>query len=193
VADTEGDEDMDKAAICKALGIAEDSTQEQITAAIAAQGAKLGNETEAKTALTAELQAQKERVVELERAAEEKRKEEAKDLVEAYIKAGRIAPASRERAQTLALSDRESFYAVYGKEEEPGQAVAPVGTVSEPDQATQPGSSGTGLSETEIAACTKMGISPERFEQEKQRRESKGLLNSRADLPDSRDRFIPVQ
>jgi len=104
-----------------------------------------------------------------------KREKEAKDMVERYIAAGRITPASRERAEKMALADLDSFHEVYGKPDEPGQAVVPMGDVASPEAQDQAASSqAPTLEEGELAVCSKLGISPERYAEIKASKEAKG-------------------
>jgi hypothetical protein len=131
---------VDRKKLCQMLGLPETATDEDIEKAIKAKDSaatRAGADAQAMAAQkAAEAKAAQDRVAQLEREKKERELKEAKDLTEAYIKAGRIAPASRERACKMAIEDRESFYALYGKEDEPGRAVVPMGAVASADPAS---------------------------------------------------------
>lgn len=137
---------VDRKAICKVLGLPETATDEEITKALEAQkslAAKASADAQALSATKTEadrvaLEAQKaqERIAALEAEKKQRELKDAEGAVEAYIKAGRIAPASRVNATELCLRDRASFELQYGKPSEPGRAVVPLGAVASPDPAT---------------------------------------------------------
>lgn len=173
---------VDRKTICTALGLPETATDQEISKAIEA-GKVLSAKAQADADRVAlEAKTAQDRVLALEAEKKARAEAEAKDLVERYIKAGRLAPASRELAITLALNDRASFELQYGKVDEPRPAVVPMATT--PAATPQPGipSSAT-LTEAERAVCSASGIDPEKFAAERDRRASKGILGMHRSVP----------
>jgi len=181
------DDTMSLKSIALSLDLPEDATAEQINSAIAAQ--KQAAETaEAKATEAKALADQKAQEAEaLEAEKKERELQSAKDAVESYIKAGRIAPNSRDKAVELYLQDHDTFEQLYGKPDEPGKPAVPLGQVATAPEAPQAAGGAPGLTPEEVAFCQKMQLEPGRFALEKQRRRDKGLLNGRADLPDEPD------
>jgi len=167
------DDTMSLKEIALSLGLPETATADEIKTAIATR------EQEKKQAEQKALQAQQtadeskgaqERVAELEAEKKERELKAVQDLTEAYVKAGRIAPASRERACKMALEDRESFYGLYGKEAEPGEAVVPMGVAPAEPANQVPGYSAAALSDQEQDAISKMRPRLERLAQKRSKR-----------------------
>jgi hypothetical protein len=202
------EDDVERKMICKVLGLPETATDQEIEKALESQKALAAQATTGAQALTAaktetdrvalEAKTAKDRILALEAEKKAAAEREAKDLVEAYVKAGRIAPASRTSAENLALGDRASFETLYGKPSEPGRAVVPMGAVATPDPASfqstfTPGASGT-LTDEDRDAIEKLRprleaaaqkrakrtgkpcTAEECFLEEKARRTKKGIL-----------------
>jgi len=161
--------------IALSLGLPETASADEIKTAIAAtkKAAETAG-TESKT--LAEQKAEEARIAteKLEALEKEKKERELKDaqtLVEAYIAANRISPASRERAVQLALGDRASFDQLYGAVDEPGQAVVPMSDVAPAEPAHQmAGDGGTPLSDDEMDVIAKMRPRLERLAQKQSKR-----------------------
>jgi len=177
----EGDGEMDKATICKKLGIPENTPDEVVLQKMEehAQAAGLAG-TDARAladAQAAQSKAEDEAKVaqakadDLEKERKERELQDAQGLVEAYIKANRIAPASREQAVQLALGDRASFDTLYGTPDKPGAAVVPMGAVAPGEPAHQmAGDGGTPLSDGEMDVIAKMRPRLERLAQKQSKR-----------------------
>jgi phage I-like protein len=163
-ADPQGNE-MDLKALAKALGLAEDATLEQITAAAATLKATADSAAEKIAAAAAgavdpkayvpmevftELQG---RVRALQEASAE---EKATAAVDAAVKAGKITPATRGYALTLHKADPEAFAAFVGS--------APV--VLDPEKVETGGAKlnlDGPLSPEEKATAAAMGVTEEAF------------------------------
>jgi len=178
------EDDMSLKEIALSLGLPETATADEIKTAIAAKdNTATQAATDAKAlsdAQAAQAKAEEDGKLALQRAEaletekKEREEREAKDLVEAYIKAGRVAPASREKAVALALGDRASFDGLYGKTDEPGQAVVPMGDVAPAEPAAQvPGHGVAALSDEENEAIAKMRPRLERLAAKRSARLSK--------------------
>jgi len=175
---TQKEDIVERKKLCQELGISEDSTDEQIFATIKAKGAPSPDDTQALSDAQAAQAAAEEaaRVAQeksegLEAEKKERELKDAQELTEAYIKANRIAPASRERACKLALEDRESFYSLYGRPDEPGDPVAPTAAVATAEPATA--GPGAALTDEDQEAIAKMRPRLERLARKRSARLSK--------------------
>lgn len=198
--------------IALSLGLPETATLDEIKETIAAQK-QAGQDAKALAdakAATAAAEEQAEVALAKAEALETEKKErllqDAETLVEAYIKAKRIAPASRDNAVNLALNDRASFDQLYGAVDQPGQAVVPTSDVAPAEpRGQQAGHGDAVLSDGEAAVIEKMRPRLERLAQkrskrlgrevtveemiaeEKTRRASKGYLGKVEEHPPSKN------
>jgi len=181
------DDTMSLKDIALSLGLPETATADEIKQAIKAKDEKTAQsqaDAQALADVRREADEAKALAARLEQEKQERELKDAQDLVEGYIKAGRIAPASREQAVQLALQDRASFDGLYGAPDKPGAPAVPLGQVAPPAEPPGADSTPVSLTEEEMTVCKSMHLTPERFAAEKARREKKGVLNGRADLPD---------
>lgn len=133
--------------IAGALGLAATATVDEIVTAIAA----------VKTADVSKLQADilklNAQLVELQAKGS---KDESTKLVDEAIAAGKIAPAARDAALAMAATDVTKFKDYVAKLP---QVLKPGTDVP----STQPTKNAEGLTETEMAVCTQLGIAPADF------------------------------
>lgn len=173
---TTGD-DMDYSKIAQALGLGAEATEEQILAAIAnfnkqttaaseltkvRQHLKLGDDADGTAVITAIAAQAKsgsaepnEAVIALQSEVNDLKAKEIGREVDGHIKAGRIAPASRDDFIALASSDRARFDSIVGKAPiiiAPGTTPVDTGKVVDGKYV---------LSPDQTALCSQMGWDPE--------------------------------